>query len=76
MEEFQVWGILILFIILPLNKIGNTGKGYDLARKDNYLVLYLLNYKNLEILALKMRRNPFLEKSEKESKMKKGLVTN
>lgn len=43
MEEFQMWGILVLFIILPLNKIGNTGKGYDLARKDNCLVLYLLN---------------------------------
>lgn len=43
MEEFQMWGILILFIILSLNKIGNTGKGYDLARKDNCLVLYLLN---------------------------------
>lgn len=36
MEEFQVWGIPILFIILPLNEIGNTGKGYDLLRKYIY----------------------------------------
>lgn len=75
MEELQVWGKLILFIILPLNEIGNIGEGYDLARKKSLFRLVLVELEeSIEILALKMRRNPFLGKSEKKRKMKDSVT--
>lgn len=47
-----------------------------LEKKSLFGLVLVELEKSIETLALKMRRNPFLGKSEKKRKMKKALVTN